>query len=128
MRSIPHVSLLVNDYDEAIAFYTEKLNFVVIEDITLAPGKRWVRIAPSTPAAEGCSLLLAQASGDLQCQTVGKQAGDRVGHFLFTDNFDRDFTHMSAHGVTFLEDEPRHEVYGTVIVFQDLYGNKVSID
>lgn len=120
-RKIATLSLLVADYDEAIAFYCEKLGFTLVADQPLGAGKRWVLVAPA--AGNGAQLLLAQADGAEQQAAIGNQAGGRVAFFLETDDFARDFAMMSANGVTFLE-APRHEVYGSVAVFQDLYGNK----
>ncbi|MFT3791228.1 MAG: VOC family protein [Rudaea sp.] len=120
-RRIAHVALLVRDYDEAIAWYRDALGFVVIEDSDLGGGKRWVRIAPSTDAA--FALLLARADGPAQAAQVGDQHGGRVGFFLHTDDFARDHTRLVAHGAR-LEQAPRHEAYGTVAVFRDLYGNR----
>jgi len=131
MRSINTISLLVNDYDEAIAFYTEKLGFSLLEDSALgAEGKRWVLISPAGAAKDsgdtgrraGVNLLLARASNDEQARAVGNQGGGRVMFFLDTDDFWRDYKAMSTAGVTFME-EPREEEYGTVAVFRDLYGN-----
>lgn len=115
------VALLVRDYDEAIAFYTEALGFTLLEDTDLGGGKRWVRVAP--PGAQGTALLLAQADGDEQARSIGQQTGGRVGFFLYTDDFWRDHAGMSERGVRFLE-TPRVEDYGTVAVFEDLYGNR----
>ena len=115
------VTLLVRDYDEAIAFFTAALGFELAEDTPLTGGKRWVRVRP--PGAAGASLLLARAATPEQQAEVGRQAGGRVGFFLHTPDFARDHAHMRAHGVRFVE-EPRHEAYGTVAVFLDLYGNR----
>ena len=112
---------MVHDYDEAIAFYTCKLGFRLIEDSDLGGGKRWVQIAPAK--ATGTTLLLAKASNDQQREFVGCQAGGRVFLFLHTDDFWRDYRNMQDSGVRFHE-EPRHEPYGLVVVFEDLYGNK----
>ena len=117
---IAHVAFLVREYDEAIAWFTGKLGFALVEDTVTAPGKRWVLVAP--PGAPGTSLLLARAVTDGQSGMVGNQGGGRVFLFLQTDDFGRDYAHMRAGGVTFLE-EPREESYGTVAVFEDLYGN-----
>ncbi|WP_342316073.1 VOC family protein [Lysobacter sp. FW306-1B-D06B] len=119
-RFVATVTLVVDDYDEAIAFYTGALRFELLDDIDLGGGKRWVRVAPS--GAES-ALLLAQADGAEQRASVGNQTGGRVGFFLHTDDFARDHASMLAHGVRFLE-SPRHEPYGTVAVFEDLYGNR----
>ena len=120
-QQLVNFTFLVNEYDEAIKYFTEKLEFVLLEDTMLSPEKRWVRIAPIN--SEGTGLLLAKATSDLQIKTVGKQFGDRVGFFLHTDNFWITFEKMKEKGVSFIE-EPRKEVYGTVVVFKDLYGNK----
>ena len=126
---IAHVALLVRDYDEAIEFFTEKLKFELLEDTAMDSDKRWVLVAQS--GASGTSLLLARAATEEQLRLVGnKTAGRRpllaallVFHFLRTDDFWHDYEGMRARGVTFLE-KPREEAYGTVAVFQDLYGNK----
>ncbi|MEU0729669.1 VOC family protein [Streptomyces sp. NPDC006140] len=122
MRRIALVTLVVDDYDEAIRFYTEALGFRLVEDAPRPDGSRWVVVEPGAPGA-GTGLLLARAKGEQQAARVGDQAGGRVGFFLHTDDFARDHARMTAAGVTFLE-EPRHELYGTVAVFQDLYGNR----
>ena len=120
-QSIAHITLVVRDYDEAIAFYTGALGFVLLEDTALGDGKRWVRVAPR--GASETALLLAVAGDDAQRARIGDQTGGRVGFFLHTDDFDRDHAAMSARGVRFLE-PPRRESYGTVAVFEDLYGNR----
>lgn len=120
-QKIATLSLLVADYDEAIAFYCGKLGFVLLADTPLGPAKRWVLVAP--PGGNGARLLLARADGPEQLEAVGNQSGGRVMLFLETDDFARDFAAMSGKGVTFLE-APRHEAYGSVAVFADLYGNK----
>lgn len=120
-RQLGAVALLVRDYDEAMAWFTQVLGFVVVEDTPLADGKRWVRVAPAIGA--GASLVLARAVGAEQLAAVGRQGGGRVWLFLQTDDFARDHAAMRARGVCFLE-EPRHEVYGTVAVFADLHGNR----
>jgi catechol 2,3-dioxygenase-like lactoylglutathione lyase family enzyme len=114
------ISLLVRDYDEALAFYVGKLGFSLVEDSELGDGKRWVVVAPG---AAGTRFLLAKASGPEQVAMIGGQGGGRVWLFLHTDAFDADHARFSAAGVKFLE-EPRHEVYGSVAVFEDLYGNR----
>jgi catechol 2,3-dioxygenase-like lactoylglutathione lyase family enzyme len=121
MRKISQVTLLVRDYDEAIRFFTQALRFELLEDTPLAGGKRWVRMAPSSTA--GMALLLAKAATAKQERAVGNQTGGRVFMFLHTDNFHQDYEHMMSHGVCFTE-EPRHEPYGIVVVFLDLYRNK----
>lgn len=120
-QSIAHVAIVVRDYDEAIAYYTRVLGFELIDDTTLAPGKRWVLVAPR--GNRGCSLLLARAADADQQTRVGNQTGGRVFLFLHTDDFQRDYRAYSERGVRFIE-APRHEAYGTVVVFEDLYGNR----
>ncbi len=120
-QCISAVALLVGDYDEAIDFYCDKLGFELIEDSELAPGKRWVLVAP--PGSRETRLLLAKADGEGQTARIGDQTGGRVGLFLQTDDFYRDYEKMRSAGVAFLE-TPREEEYGTVAVFADLYGNK----
>ena len=115
------VALVVADYDEAIAWYVDKLGFVLLEDERQGEDKRWVRVAP--PGASECALLLAKASNTRQQAAVGAQTGGRVGFFLHTDDFWRDYRRMMAVGVSFSE-QPREEEYGTVVVFEDLYGNR----
>ncbi|MFF4805004.1 VOC family protein [Streptomyces sp. NPDC001351] len=122
MRRIALVTLVVDDHDEAIRFYTEALGFRLVEDTARPDGSRWVVVQPGAEAA-GTALLLARAKGEAQGARVGDQTGGRVGFFLHTDDFARDHARMLAAGVTFLE-EPRHEPYGSVAVFQDLYGNR----
>ena len=118
---IGSITLVVADYDEAIAWYTDKLGFELLEDAPRENGKRWVRVAP--PGSGSTALLLAQAVNDAQRSRVGNQSGGRVGFFLHTDDFARDFARMTAKGVRFLE-APRNEAYGIVAVFEDLYGNR----
>ena len=120
-QSIALVALVVRDYDEAIAFYTQKLSFALAEDTDMGGGKRWVVVTP--PGRGGTGLLLARAVSESQSAVVGNQTGGRVFLFLHTDDFRRDYDAMKARGVKFLE-EPRNEAYGTVVVFEDLYGNK----
>ncbi|MFQ6147607.1 VOC family protein [Streptomyces seoulensis] len=126
MRRVALVTLVVDDYDEAVRFYTEALGFRLVEDTGRPDGSRWVVVAPG-PAEDGrdtgTALLLARAKGERQRTRIGDQTGGRVGFFLHTDDFARDHARMRAAGVTFLE-EPRDEPYGTVAVFQDLYGNR----
>ena len=119
-QRIAHLALVVDDYDDAIRFYTEKLSFTLIEDTRLSDTKRWVLVAP--PGATECSLLVAQAANDEQRSRIGNQTGGRVFLFLFTDDFWRDYHRMLGNGVHFVR-EPVEEVYGTVAVFADLYGN-----
>ncbi len=118
-RRVALVSLLVADYDDAIAFYVGKLGFDLVEDTDMGEGKRWVVVSPGS---DGTNFLLARASAD-QAEAVGRQGGGRVWLFLHTDDFAGDHARMSAAGVKFLE-EPRHEAYGTVAVFEDLHGNR----
>jgi catechol 2,3-dioxygenase-like lactoylglutathione lyase family enzyme len=115
------VALVIRDYDEAIDFYTRALRFTLLEDTPMPGGKRWVRVAPR--GSEGAALLLAKAGNSEQETRVGNQAGGRVFLFLHTEDFDGDYAHMRSHNVKFCE-EPRDEVYGKVVVFEDLYGNR----
>lgn len=119
-QRIAQLALLVNDYDEAIAFYSDKLQFRLVEDTVLSPTKRWVVMAP--PGSSNTYLLLAKAANDEQQSRVGNQTGGRVFLFLYTDDFHRDHQRMLAAGVNFVR-EPAVEPYGTVAVFEDLYGN-----
>lgn len=119
-QRIAQLSLVVRDYDEAIAFYTEKLSFQLIEDTRMSAEKRWVVIAP--PGSTECCLLLAKAANEAQLASVGNQTGGRVFLFLYTDDFWRDYHAMVAKGIRFTG-APREEAYGTVVVFEDLYGN-----
>jgi uncharacterized glyoxalase superfamily protein PhnB len=112
---------VVNDYDEAIDFYTRKLSFTLLEDTRMSDTKRWVVVAP--PGSTGCTLLLAKAANDAQKAAVGNQTGGRVFLFLHTDDFDRDYNQMQEAGIEFIE-SPRQEAYGKVVVFADLYGNR----
>jgi len=120
-QHIGSITLVVADYDEAIAYYTQTLGFMLLEDTDLGDGKRWVRVAP--PGSGETALLLAQASTEAQRDRIGNQAGGRVGFFLHTDDFQRDFAAMTERGVRFVE-PTREENYGTVAVFADLYGNR----
>ena len=119
-RSVATVALVVANYDEAVRWYVERLGFVLTEDVDLGGGKRWVTVAPAN--GQGARLLLAEASGEEQASRIGNQTGGRVFLFLETDDFSRDHEAMLAKGVEFRE-APRHEAYGTVAVFADLYGN-----
>ena len=119
-QSIGSITLLVRDYDEAIAYFTKKLGFALLEDTPQERGKRWVRVAPP---GKGAALLLARAATPEQLAQVGKQAAGRVFLFLETDNFQRDYEAMRSSGVIF-EEAPRVEAYGTVAVFRDLCGNR----
>ncbi|HYE49922.1 MAG TPA: VOC family protein [Azospirillaceae bacterium] len=120
-QSIATIALVVRDYDEAIGFYVGKLGFRLLEDTDMGGGKRWVTVAPA--GSGGATLLLAKAAGPEQEARVGDQTGGRVFLFLRTDDFAADHARMTAAGVRFLE-EPRHEPYGSVAVFEDLYGNR----
>ncbi len=115
------VALVVEDYDEAIAFYTRKLRFTLVEDTVLSATKRWVVIAP--PGSAGARLLLAKAATPEQSSRIGNQTGGRVFLFLHTDDFDRDYQHLLEQSVQIVR-EPQLESYGKVAVFEDLYGNR----
>jgi catechol 2,3-dioxygenase-like lactoylglutathione lyase family enzyme len=119
-QHIAHIAIVVADYDEAIAFYTKKIGFELLEDTVLSETKRWVLVAPK--GSRECKLLLAKAGNDEQKKRIGDQTGGRVGFFLYTDNFRRDYRAMLEKGVEFVR-EPSFESYGTVAVFKDLYGN-----
>jgi catechol 2,3-dioxygenase-like lactoylglutathione lyase family enzyme len=119
-QDIVHIAIVVDNYDDAIAFYTKKLNFTLIEDTVLSETKRWVLVAP--PGSTGCCILLAKAASEEQQQRVGNQTGGRVFLFLHTDNLQRDYQNMKNSGVIFVR-EPVKENWGTVAVFKDLYGN-----
>ncbi|MES2520562.1 MAG: VOC family protein [Bacteroidota bacterium] len=119
-KKIVHIALVVDDYDEAIQFYIEKLDFVLIEDTILNPDKRWVVISPNKNS--DCGILLAKATNGEQRSRVGNQTGGRVFLFLETDNFNRDYKKMTELNVNFIR-SPSQEEYGTVAVFEDLYGN-----
>ena len=120
-QTIGHIALVVKEYDEAITFYIDTLGFQLIED-TYQPAqdKRWVIVAP--PGATDCNLLLARGVGTEQQSRIGNQTGGRVFLFLYTDDFWRDYNQYKSKGVTFVR-PPKEENYGTVAVFQDLYGN-----
>lgn len=122
MQRLALTALLVREYDEAIAFYVGQAGFDLVEDTDMGAGKRWVVVRP--PGSQG-GLLLARAVGE-QARAVGDQGGGRVFLFLETDDFAGDHARMSAAGVRFLED-PRHEPYGSVAVFEDLYGNRFDL-
>jgi len=119
-QHIAHFALVVNDYDDAIRFYTQKLNFDLIEDTKLSETKRWVLVAPK--GSTECCILLAKAANEEQKSRVGNQTGGRVFMFLYTDDFWRDYHAMTANKVNFVR-QPVEEIYGTVAVFEDLYGN-----
>ena len=119
-QKIAHIALVVRDYDEAIAFYTQKLNFTLLEDTKLSETKRWVRVAPK--GSEECCLLLAKAASEVQENAIGNQSGGRVFLFLYTDDFKRDYQNLLDQKITIVR-KPIVETYGTVAVFEDLYGN-----
>lgn len=119
-QKLAHIAIVVNDYDEAIKFYTEKLHFTLIEDTKLSETKRWVLVKPK--GADSCCLLLAKAANDEQKSRVGNQTGGRVFLFLHTDNFERDYQDLLSNNIEIVR-QPQKEVYGTVTVFKDLYGN-----
>lgn len=121
LQQLAHVTVVVRDYDEAIAYYTQQLGFRLLTDTPLGDGKRWVLVAPAGVAG-GAALLLAKADGPAQQSQVGNQTGGRVFLFLTTDDFWADYHRLRANGVQFQE-TPREEVYATVAVFADLYGN-----
>ena len=120
-QTIAHIALVVSDYDEAIDYYTRVLGFDLVEDTPREPGKRWVLVAP--PGGNGSALLLARAANAEQTSRIGNQTGGRVFLFLHTDDFERDYAAYVARGVRFIE-TPRRESYGSVVVFEDLYGNR----
>lgn len=121
-RALTRITLVVREYDEAIRFYTEYLDFTLVEDTDLGNGKRWVRVR----AGDGAELLMAKAVTPEQESRIGNQTGGRVFLFLETDDFDRDYDLYRSRGVTFLE-TPREEPYGKVVVMADLYGNKIDV-
>jgi catechol 2,3-dioxygenase-like lactoylglutathione lyase family enzyme len=117
---LAQIAIVVHDYDEAIDFYTKKLHFDLIEDTVLSDSKRWVLVRPK--GANECSLLLAKGVTDEQKSRIGNQTGGRVFLFLYTDDFKRDYQNLVEHKIKIVR-EPSNEVYGTVAVFADLYGN-----
>ncbi|MEP6850070.1 MAG: VOC family protein [Acidobacteriota bacterium] len=119
-QSIAHIALVVDDYDDAIEFYTKKLGFELLDDTPQSETKRWVKVAPK--GSTECCLLLAKGVGDEQRSRIGNQTGGRVFLFLRTDDFWRDYEDIKGKGVNFVR-EPKTEDYGTVAVFEDLYGN-----
>ena len=120
-QHIALIALVVRDYDEALKFYRDRLGFELMEDTPLGADKRWVVVRP--PGRPQTAVLLAKAAGDRQLAAVGAQTGGRVSLFLHTDDFAKDHADFVQRGVVF-EEEPRHETYGIVAVFQDLYGNR----
>ena len=124
MQHIGHITLLVNDYDEAIAFYCNKLQFHVVEDKPMSETKRWVLLAP--PGSTGTSILLTRAVTDEQRALVGKQAAGKVFLFLFTDNLAAEYKNLLKHGVGIVE-EPEVKPHGKVLIFSDLYGNRFDL-
>jgi predicted enzyme related to lactoylglutathione lyase len=123
-QRIAHFAVTVRDYDEALAFYTDKLGFELAEDTDLGGGKRWVRVRP--PGSAEASILLARATDDRQLASVGNQTGGRVFIFLETDDFQRDYDRLVSNGVSFVR-PPTKQPYGTVAVFEDLYGNRFDL-
>ncbi len=119
-QHLAHISLVIDEYDNAIQYYTQTLNFDLIEDTALSETKRWVLVAPS--GSDGCKLLLAKAANDEQQSRIGNQTGGRVFLFLHTDNFQEDYQNLIEKGVKIIRDA-RVEAHGTVAVFQDIYGN-----
>lgn len=119
-QRLAHIAIVVDDYDEAIRFYTEKLHFNLVEDTRLSDSKRWVLVRPK--GSNECCLLLAKAANEEQKSRVGNQAGGRVFLFLHTDNFERDYQNLLDNQIEIVR-PPQKEVYGTVAVFRDLYGN-----
>ena len=119
-QRLAHIAIVVNDYDEAIKFYTEKLHFDLIEDTQLSETKRWVLVRPK--GGESCCLLLAKAASEEQQSRVGNQTGGRVFLFLHTDNIERDYQNLLDNKIEIVR-LPQKEVYGTVAVFKDIYGN-----
>ena len=124
VQKLANVTLLVDDYDRALKFYREKLNFDLIEDTKLSENKRWVVISPK--GNDGTRLLLAEAKNEEEKSRIGNQTGGRVFLFLQTDDFERDYNLMISKDVEFIE-KPRYEPYGTVAVFSDLYGNLIDL-
>ena len=121
MSHLGMITVVVDDYDTAIDYYTTALGFTLVEDTKMSETKRWVIVAPDEN--QGAALLLAQAASPEQNAAIGNQSGGRVMFFLYTDDFDRDYAQMAKHNVAFTE-EPRNEEFGKVVVFADKYGNK----
>lgn len=120
-RRLAQIAIVVRDYDEAIEYYTHKLNFTLVEDTRMSETKRWVLVSPGDPAS--ASILLAKAADERQAASIGNQTGGRVFLFVHTDNFERDYKMYTQNGVKFIRG-PIEEPYGKVAVFEDLYGNK----
>ncbi len=120
-QKIAHITLVVDDYDDAINFYTEKLGFQLVEDTALSSTKRWVLV--KRPGEEGTSLLLAKAVNDKQRERIGNQTGGRVFLFLYTDDFEGDYKNLLDNNIRIIR-QPSVEDYGKVAVFEDLYGNQ----
>lgn len=121
-QHLARIALVVREYDEAIAFYTEKLDFTLIEDTQLSETKRWVVVAPPGNPENGCCFILAKAKNEQEAAAIGNQTGGRVFLFLYTDDFWRDYEKMKARDIKFVREPSEHD-YGTVCVFKDLYGN-----
>lgn len=121
MAHLGMITVVVDNYDEAIKYYTEALGFTLVEDTKMSETKRWVVVAPDI--SQGAALLLAEATTPEQKAAIGNQTGGRVMFFIYTDDFDRDYARMAEHNVAFTE-EPRFEEFGKVVVFADKYGNK----
>lgn len=121
-QHIAQFALIVEDYDDAIAFYTKKLKFNLIEDSQVSETKRWVRIAPPGSTDQHCHILLAKASGERQINAIGNQSGGRVFLFLYTDDFERDYQNLLDQNIKIFRDRST-ESFGKVVVFEDLYGN-----
>ena len=119
-QRLAHIAIVVDDYDEAIKFYTEKLHFDLIEDTQLSETKRWVLVKPK--GTDSCSLLLAKAANEEQKSRIGNQTGGRVFLFLHTDDFERDYQDLLKNQIEIVR-QPQHEAYGTIAVFKDIYGN-----
>lgn len=120
-QRLAHIAIVVKDYDEAIEFYVNKLNFKLVEDTKMSEEKRWVIVTPGDDSS--CSILLAKAATEEQKSRIGNQTGGRVFLFLYTDDFDSDYNNILKHNITIVNG-PRQEEYGNVLVFEDLYGNK----
>lgn len=119
MQAVFQISILVKDYDQALAFYVDTLGFALLEDTYISEAKRWVVVSPG----KGAAIVLAKADDKSQVEAIGRQCGGRVGFFLGTDNFERDYDRYTSLGVKFVR-EPLTSDYGTVAVFEDLYGNQ----